>query len=519
MARKKIAKKARPGKTVRPAEKKPRAAKTRSASNDWKACARDQENPRRKPEETAADSPEQMVAKPGRSANPERKLPAGVFPRGTVHRPRLKGAHIRRVGIVFAGGPAPGANAVISAAAISFLDTSREVIGFTSGYRHLERYHPVTCRLQMGEHYRLFRARDVSGMRNTQGILIGTSRANPGADIRGPADLNNARRTQRLQNCYAALVDLGIDALISIGGDDTLKTANFLYEYQKRLPRGAKRIHIVHLPKTIDNDYKGIDFTFGYFTAVDFLAKEMKNLRADAEASDRYFIAQAMGRKAGWLSYGVGIAGEANMIFSVEDIEEEMLFDDEIIDENGARRTERRLRLEALVERITDLVIWREEREGKTFGTVVLAEGLAELLPEKLIRGVDKDEHGHISIGKIDLGHIVAKLVEAEYTRRTGKKRKVTGLQIGYESRCAVPHAFDVMLGSQLGIGAFRALVEENLDGHMVSVSGQLDLRFVPFRNLVNPKTLRTEVRYIQPGSDFHRLARFLESKTEVARA
>jgi len=140
-------------------------------------------------------------------------------------------------------------------------------------------------------------------------------------------------------------------------------------------------------------------------------------------------------------------------------------------------------------------------------------------LPEKLIRGVDKDEHGHISIGKIDLGHIVAKLVEAEYTRRTGKKRKVTGLQIGYESRCAVPHAFDVMLGSQLGIGAFRALVEENLDGHMVSVSGQLDLRFVPFRNLVNPKTLRTEVRYIQPGSDFHRLARFLESKTEVARA
>ena len=72
------------------------------------------------------------------------------------------------------------------------------------------------------------------------------------------------------------------------------------------------------------------------------------------------------------------------------------------------------------------------------------------------------------------------------------------------------------MLGSQLGIGAYRALVEENLDGHMVSVSGQLDLTYVPFTQLVNPQTLKTQVRLIPPGSDFHLLARFLESRTEV---
>jgi 6-phosphofructokinase 1 len=445
-------------------------------------------------------------------------LPPGVFPRSNKPQPKAKGNHIRRVGIVFAGGPAPGANAVISAAAISFLDTGREVIGFINGYQHLERYHPVTERLQLDKHYRIFSPKDVTGMRNTQGILIGTSRANPGSEIRGPADLKNEKRTAKIHNCYAALVDLGIDALISIGGDDTLKTANFLYTYQQQLPDKAKRIHVVHLPKTIDNDYKGIDFTFGYFTAVDFLAKEVKNLRADAEASSRYFIAQAMGRKAGWLSYGVGIAGEANMIFTVEDVEEEMLFDELVVGKDGRQRTEKRLRIEALVTRIVDLMIWREEKEGKHFGTVVLAEGLAELLPEKFIGDVDKDEHGHISIGKIDLGYVIARMVEKEYGRRTGRERKVTGLQIGYESRCAPPHAFDVMLGSQLGIGAYRALVEENLDGHMVSVSGQLDLRYVPFSSLINPKTLRTEVRYLQPGSDFHRLARFLESKTEVAR-
>jgi 6-phosphofructokinase 1 len=76
-------------------------------------------------------------------------------------------------------------------------------------------------------------------------------------------------------------------------------------------------------------------------------------------------------------------------------------------------------------------------------------------------------------------------------------------------------HAFDAMLGSQLGIGAYRALVEENLDGHLVSVEGQLDLAYVPFSELVNQTTLKTEVRFIQTGSDYHRLARFLETRTD----
>lgn len=443
---------------------------------------------------------------PRASRAPARSMPA--IPEGAIHR----------VGIIFAGGPAPAANAVISSAAISFLDTGREVIGFRDGYRHLEKYHPVTARLQRDVHYRVFGVHDVTGIRNTQGILIGTSRANPGSEIRGPRDLDDPKRTARLHNCYAALIDLGVDALISIGGDDTLKTANFLYEYQKRLPKGAKRVHIVHLPKTIDNDYQGIDFTFGYFTAVDFLAKEVQNLRADAEASNRYYIAQAMGRKAGWLCYGVGIAGEANMIFSVEDIEAGMYFNEMVVGPDGRRHPEKRLHLDALVSRIVDLMIYREEKEGKHFGVVVLAEGLAELLPEKYVQGIDKDEHGHISIGKIDLGYMMAQMAEREFKARTGRTRKVTGLQIGYEARCAPAHAYDVMLGSQLGIGAYRALVEERRDGHMVSVERQLDLRYVPFRELVDPKTLKTTVRFIRIGSDFHKLARFLESKTEVAR-
>ena len=270
-----------------------------------------------------------------------------------------KGDHIKRVALVFSGGPAPAANAVISAAAMSFLEDDRQVIGFFHGYSNLQDYHPVTHRLLPDEHYRIFELKDLSGLRNTRGIVIGTARANPGKGIEKPADLDDPSKTTRLRNVYNALIDLDIDALISIGGDDTLKTANFLYEYQKRLPKGARRVQVVHLPKTIDNDYRGIDFTFGFFTAVDVMAKELQNLRADAIATSSYFIVETMGRKAGWLSYGVAIAGEANLVIAGEDV-------------TGALVTEGdRLSLDALVDRIVDLIVTREKR-GKHYGTICL---------------------------------------------------------------------------------------------------------------------------------------------------
>ncbi len=137
--------------------------------------------------------------------------------------------------------------------------------------------------------------------------MIGTARTNPGKGIESPNDLDDPAKTAKLRNVYNAMVDLDIDALISIGGDDTLKTANFLYEYQKRLPAEARRVQVVHLPKTIDNDYRGIDFTFGFFTAVDVMAKEIQNLRADAIAtaatsSSRPWAARPGGCRTAWRS-------------------------------------------------------------------------------------------------------------------------------------------------------------------------------------------------------------------------
>lgn len=424
----------------------------------------------------------------------------------------------RRVGIIFSGGPAPAANAVISAAAVSFLESGREVVGFFHGYSNLVDYHPLSHRLLPDVHYRIFDNRDVRGLRNERGICIGTARTNPGKGIDGPGDLRDPAKTARLRAVYNALVDLEIDALISIGGDDTLKTANFLYAFQQHLPEGARRVRVVHLPKTIDNDYRGIDFTFGFFTAVDFMAKELLNLRADCRATSSYFIVETMGRKAGWLPYGVAIAGEANLVLASEDLTDDMFVDDPRVDpETGEKTIVRALDLDQLCERIVDLILIRETRDRKYYGTVVLAEGLAEELPTKFIHGVNRDEHGHLSLGKVNLAQMVATHCARRYAERTGRKKKLRGVQLGYESRCSAPHAFDVMLGSQLGIGAYRALVEEQLDGHMVSVTGQLDLTYVPFHELINPETMVTEVRFIEPGSDFHKLARFLETRTEAA--
>lgn len=418
---------------------------------------------------------------------------------------------IRKVALLFAGGPAPAANAVISTAAVSFLRNKIEVLGIRYGYSKLQEYTPDKP-LVAGADYLQIDHTTLRRTRAAQGIIIGTARANPGKQISHPDHLKDPERVAPMKRTYEALRSLGVDALVSIGGDDTLKTANKFKMYQDLLPPELPRIPVVHVPKTIDNDYHGIDFTFGYFTAVDFLATEIRNLLHDAEAGQAYYIAETMGRSAGWLSYGAAIAGEASLVLSVEDVVGDYEAKETVTNPKTGVTSERKIiHIDKFTDRVVDMMVARE-KEGKRYGVIVLAEGLAELLPEKLLEGIPRDDHGHIAISEVNLGRMFAKRIAEAYKTRTGKKRKVTGLQLGYESRCAKPHAFDVLLGSQLGVGAYRALCERKLNGVMVSVSGQLDLHFVPFERLVDPNTLVTVVRYINGTSDFHRLARLLET-------
>jgi 6-phosphofructokinase 1 len=429
----------------------------------------------------------------------------------SLSRPPKAAHHFRRVAILFAGGPAPGANAVISTAATSFMREGTEVLGMKHGYSSLADYSPAKP-LAEGRDYIKITPEFLKRTRSGQGIMIGTARTNPGKHVSHPSHLEDPQRVGPLKNAYEGLKSLGVEALISIGGDDTLKTANKFKLYQDRLPAGSKRIPVVHLPKTIDNDYMGIDFTFGYFTAVDTLGGEIRNLLYDAEASRAYFLCETMGRSAGWLSYGAAIAGEASLVISVEDIHGKFRGEETVTGPNGETKVKPVMNIDEIVARIVKTMRVREEQEGKQYGVIVMAEGLAEYLPAKALEGIPRDDHGHISISHVQLGKMFAKLVSDEFKKQTGRSRKVVGLQLGYEARCAKPHAFDVMLGSQLGVGGYRALAERGLDGVMVSVSGQLDLNYVPFEELVDPNTLVTVVRYVERGSDFHSLARFLET-------
>ena len=419
----------------------------------------------------------------------------------------------KRVAILFAGGPAPAANAVISAAATSFLRAGVEVVGIKYGYSALAEFDPSQP-LEENKDFIILNGSVLRRTRSSQGIMIGTARTNPGKHISCPADLNDPDKCAPMERVCEALQSIGVDALISIGGDDTLKTANKFKLHQQQNRSDKKIMPVVHLPKTIDNDYFGIDFTFGFFTAVDFLATEIRTLIHDAEATRAYFLCETMGRSAGWLSYGAAIAGEASLVISIEDIKAGYLIDEQYTDANGVSKNRPCMDLDAVSDRIVKTMLARET-EGKHYGVIVIAEGLAEYLPYNYVEGISRDDHGHINITAVSLHNIMAKAVKAKYTERTGAIRAVKGLQLGYESRCAKPHAFDAMLGSQLGVGAFRALVEEGLNGVMVSVSGQLDLHYEPFEKLVDPKTLVTLVRYIDTDSDFHRVARFLETQID----
>lgn len=419
---------------------------------------------------------------------------------------------LRRVAILFAGGPAPAANAVIAAAATAFDNAGIEVIGIKHGYSNLIDFDGSEP-LREGQHYIRLNHGNLNLVRSSPGIVIGTARSNPGKQVSSPDHLKDPERIAPLGRVYQALRSLNVDALMSIGGDDTLKTANKFKMYQDTLPSDAVRMPVVHLPKTIDNDYSGIDFTFGYFTAAEFLATEIRNLNRDAAAGQTYYLCEAMGRAAGWLAYGAAIAGEAAMVLSIEDIQGELRGEEQVTDpSNGQKRTRPIANMDLVVERMVDVMVAREDR-GLNGGVIVVAEGLAEYLPSSHLEGISRDDHGHIAIADVNLNRMLAKLIAAAYKKRMGKSRKVTGLQLGYEARCTQPNAFDIMLGSQIGIGAYRALVEEGLNGVMVSVGGQLELSFVDFATLVDQQTLVTKVRFIERGSDFHRMAKLLETQ------
>ena len=371
-----------------------------------------------------------------------------------------------KLGILVGGGPAPGINSVISAATIRALLQGVEVLGIRDGFDRvmkgrLEDIHP----LQLG---------DVSRIHFTGGSFLGSSRANP------------TKRDEDLTMVVESLARLGISQLITIGGDDTAFSAMKVSE------KAAGRLRVVHVPKTIDNDLDldpSID-SFGYNTARSLGVELVKNLMVDAKTTSRWYFVVAMGRKAGHLALGIGKAAGATLTIIPEEF------------------PKNRPTLRILVDILAGALIKRLA-EGRRYGVAVLAEGLAEWLPEEDIKrlgNAEHDEHGHLRISELNLGDSLKRAVYARLAGLGVPKVNVVAKDIGYELRCADPVPYDMEYTRDLGYCAAKYLFS---GGHSALVSLQAgNFVPIPFAQLLDPQTGRTRVRMVDIKSTRYAIAR-----------
>ncbi len=311
---------------------------------------------------------------------------------------------MRRIGILTGGGDCPGLNPVIRAAVRKAFVEGYEVLGVKFGWKGLIEDDVMPLDLH-----------SVSGILPKGGTILGTSRTNP---YKKEGDL------KRLKDNYKKHE---LDALIAVGGEDTLGVAN------KLAKEGLK---IVGVPKTIDNDLSETDYTFGFDTALNIAMECIDRLHTTAESHNRIMVAEVMGRHAGWIAVHAGIAGGADVI----------LIPEVPID----------------VDEVCSLIKKRHER-GKNFSIVVVAEGAKFKEGQEVLMAEKLDEFGHVRLGGI--GQILGELIE----KKTGYETRVTVL--GHIQRGGSPTAFDRVLGTRFGVKAVE-LVKDGKFAEMVSLQG-----------------------------------------------
>lgn len=370
-----------------------------------------------------------------------------------------------RLAILVGGGPAPGINSVIGAATIRAVLAGLEVVGVREGFRWLMRGDVAHVAPLSIEH--------VSRIHFQGGSVLGTSRANPTkelAHMRATAD---------------ALERLGVDRLITIGGDDTAFSAMRLQQ------EAVGRLRVAHVPKTIDNDLDlplGVS-TFGYQTARHVGVGIVKNLMVDAETTGRWYLIHTMGRQAGHLALGIGKAASATLTLIPEQFEPGPI------------------RLDHLVDILAGAVVKRLSH-GRSDGTAVLAEGLIErLAPEDstAFGTVERDEHGHPRLAQLELAPIVRDHLQQRLAT-IGLRPTLVAKDIGYELRCAEPIPFDMEYTRDLGFLAAEYLLQGG-SGAMVTLQ-EGHFHPVPLLSMLNPETGRTRVRQVDIDSAHYRIAR-----------
>jgi ATP-dependent phosphofructokinase / diphosphate-dependent phosphofructokinase len=373
--------------------------------------------------------------------------------------------HPEKVAILVGGGPAPGINSVISAAAIRCALEGVDVVGILDGFEWLMQgdiEHTVPLAIE-----------DVSRIHFRGGSHIGTSRANPTKD---PANLENA---------VLSLLRLDVSMLITIGGDDTAFSAMKMEE------KGGGRIRVVHVPKTIDNDLDLPPYvdTFGYQTARHHGVEIVKNLMVDAKTTSRWYFVIAMGRKAGHLALGIGKSAGATLTLIPEEF-------------GGGP-----IRLKTVVDTLAGAIIKRLSY-GRREGVAVIAEGLVlDLDPADLsaVEDVERDAHGNLRLSEVNIGEILKQQV-SKRLREFGLKATIVEKNIGYELRCADPVPFDMEYTRDLGYAAAKFILSGG-NAAMVSMQGG-EFVPVPFTQMLDPETGRAKIRLVNIHSERYAIGR-----------
>jgi 6-phosphofructokinase len=365
-----------------------------------------------------------------------------------------------RIGILCGGGPAPGFNGVINSVTLAAHSRGWTVIGIPYGYRDLMRADTNHC-------YELTRS-DVADIATRGGGILFTNRANP------------KKSPEAMSNVVKAITELDLDALVTVGGDDTATSAANVAA--AIAAAGGKDLRVAHVPKTIDNDLPlpGGAPTFGFETAKQVGATLCHNLRVDAITTSRWYLITAMGRSAGHLSLGIAMASNADLAIIREELEPES---------------------PVKLDRLADMVIAaiKQRRfEGQRGGLVVMAEGILELLDRDDLANIaelESDEHGNARMSEVDLGRAVRDAVAAKLEDAPAFITKL----IGYELRCADPCAFDVQYTRALGSAAVAFLDEGAGSGMICIENGQARaLRFEELRD----QSGRIPVRRLDVQSD-----------------
>ncbi|MBN1250397.1 MAG: 6-phosphofructokinase [Anaerolineae bacterium] len=372
-----------------------------------------------------------------------------------------------KLGILVGGGPAPGINGVIHAATIEALNNGMEVIGIREGFKHLMEGKVVGQSLTFD---------DVTRIYSRGGSILYTSRANPTKD------------DALLRKCGQALIGAGISCLLAIGGDDTAYSAYRVARYADE--NLGVRIRTAHAPKTIDNDLPlPYDVpTFGFETARDTGARIVLNLMEDALTTQRWYIVIAMGRKAGHLALAIGRSSGATLTLIPEEWRGRQIHFQEVVD-------------------VLVASILRRLAEGRRHGVAVVAEGVVEMMdPANFdqLKNAERDEHGHVRLAEINIGDTLRRQVRSDL-KKIGIDMRLVSKDVGYELRSCDPSPYDIDYTRSIGQAAADFLIGGGSHATVTIQQGRVVP--IPFAEMMDPDTGRTEVRKVDIDSNSYKSA------------